>query len=127
MVLPMSHEHQHREDLVHFGKLIHQQGFVSASDGNLSVRLDSNRILATPTGMSKGMMHTSDMVIVDMAGRRVEGERDVSSEIAMPLTFYRPRPDIQAVVHTPPPTATGFASAGIALDQPICSEVVVTL
>src|SRR5438874_2338523 len=127
MVLPMTHEHQHREDLAHFGKLIHQQGFVSACDGNLSVRLDENRILATPTGVSKGMMHTSDMVIVDMNGHRVEGQRDVSSEIAMHLTIYRKRPDIQAVVHAHPPTATGFASAGIALDQPICSEVVVTL
>jgi L-fuculose-phosphate aldolase len=123
----MTHEHQYRDDLVHFGKLIHQQGFVSACDGNLSVRLDAHRILATPTGVSKGMMHSSDMVIVDLHGKRLAGDRDVSSEIAMHLTIYRTRPDIQAVVHTHPPTATGFASAGIALDQPICSEVVVTL
>jgi L-fuculose-phosphate aldolase len=123
----MTYEHQHREDLVHFGKLIHQQGFVSSCDGNLSVRLDDERVLATPTGVSKGMMHTSDMVIVDLTGRRIEGQRDVSSEIAMHLTIYRMRPDIQAVLHAHPPTATGFASAGIALDQPICSEVVVTL
>ena len=123
----MTHEHQHREDLVRFGKLVHQQGFVSACDGNLSVRLDADRILATPTGVSKGMMTTQDMVIVDLNGRRVDGHRDVSSEIAMHLTIYRMRPDIQAVVHTHPATATGFASAGIALDQPICSEVVVTL
>src|SRR3954467_5775331 len=127
MVLRMSHEQQYREDLVQFGKLVHQQSFVSACDGNLSVRLDAHRILATPTGVSKGMMHPSDMVIVDMHGKRLAGDRDVSSEIAMHLTIYRTRPDIQSVVHTHPPTATGFASAGIALDQPICSEVVVTL
>src|SRR3954471_16843163 len=120
-------ESQVREDLVRFGKLIHQQGFVSACDGNLSVRLDSHRILATPTGVSKGMMQTSDMVVVDLHGKRLEGEHEVSSEIAMHLTIYRTRPDIQSVVHTHPPTATGFASAGMALDQPICSEVVVSL
>src|SRR5436309_3001243 len=103
MVHPgMPHEHQHREDLVRFGKLIHQQGFVSACDGNLSVRLDADRILATPTGVSKGMMTTQDMVIVNTQGRRLSGERDVSSEIAMHLTIYRLRPDIQAVVHTHP-------------------------
>ena len=100
---------------------------MSSCDGNLSVRLDEDRVLASPTGISKGMMHTSDMVIVDLNGRRLEGQRDVSSEIAMHLTIYRKRPDITAVVHAHPPTATGFASAGIALDQPICSEVVVTL
>lgn len=124
---PMTTEHQHREELVRFGQLVHQQGFVSACDGNLSVRLDSHRILATPTGVSKGMMTAEDMVIVDLHGKRLEGVREVSSEIAMHLTIYRTRPDIQAVVHTHPPTATGFASAGMALDQPICSEVVVTL
>src|SRR5947209_2036883 len=102
MELPMSAELQHREDLVHFGKLVHQQGFVSACDGNLSVRLDAHRILATPTGVSKGMMTTADMVVVDMHGKRIEGTRDVSSEIAMHLTIYRTRPDIQAVVHTHP-------------------------
>jgi L-fuculose-phosphate aldolase len=124
---PMSVELQHREDLVRFGKLVHEQGFVSACDGNLSVRLDSHRILATPTGVSKGMMQASDMVVVDLHGKRLEGDRDVSSEIAMHLTIYRVRPDIHAVVHAHPATATGFASAGMALDQPICSEVVVTL
>jgi L-fuculose-phosphate aldolase len=116
-----------REQLVHFGKLIHEQGFVSATDGNLSLRLDSNRIMATPTGMSKGMMSAEDMVVVDMKGQKVEGERNVSSEIAMHLTIYRMRPDVKAVVHAHPCTATGFASAGMPLDDPICSEVIITL
>ena len=123
----MTSEQQYRDELVHFGKLVHQQGFISACDGNLSVRLDSDHILSTPTGISKGMMAAADMVTVDLHGKKVDGVRDVSSEIAMHLTIYRARPDIQAVVHAHPVTATGFASAGIALDQPICSEVIVTL
>jgi L-fuculose-phosphate aldolase len=116
-----------REQLVQFGKLIHAQGFVSATDGNLSVRLDPERILATPTGMSKGMMTADDMVVVDPQGKKLDGKRDVSSEIAMHLTIYRMRPDVQAVVHAHPCTATGFASAGLALDDPICSEVIISL
>ncbi len=115
------------EQLVHFGKLIHEHGFVSATDGNLSLRLDSNRVLATPTGLSKGMMSTKDMVVVDLQGNKLEGQRDVSSEIAMHLTIYRMRPDVHAVVHAHPCTATGFASAGMALDDPICSEVIIAL
>jgi len=115
------------EQLVRFGKLIHDHGFVSATDGNLSVRLDANRVLATPTGMSKGMMSPEDMVVVDMQGQRLEGTRNVSSEIAMHLTIYRMRPDVNAVVHAHPCTATGFASAGMPLDDPICSEVIITL
>jgi L-fuculose-phosphate aldolase len=117
-----------RQELAHFGRLIHQQGFVSATDGNLSVRLDENTVLATPTGMSKGMMAPEDMVLVDMGGRKLFAQqRDVSSEILMHLTIYRMRPDVRAVVHAHPCTATGFACAGMALDLPVCSEVVITL
>ena len=116
-----------RQDLVRFGKMLHSQGFVAATDGNLSVRLDDQRILITPTCVSKGMMRPQDMVIVGLDGRKLNGSSNPSSEIAMHLTIYRMRPDVGAVVHAHPCTATGFASAGMALDEPLCSEVVITL
>jgi L-fuculose-phosphate aldolase len=107
--------------------MLHERGYVAAMDGNLSVRLGKGRILATPTAMSKGKMRPSDMVIVDMEGRRLDGRRDVSSEIAMHLLIYKLRPDIQAVVHAHPPTATGFAAAGMPLNKPLVCEVVIGL
>lgn len=117
----------HRQQLVEFGQRMHQQGFVSACDGNLSMRLGPDRVLATPSGVSKGMMRPEQMVVVDMRGDRLEGDCPVSSEIQMHLTIYRERPDVHAVVHAHPVTATGFASAGMPLDEPLCSEVIVTL
>jgi L-fuculose-phosphate aldolase len=123
----MSTELQVRLDLARFGQMLHTQGFVAATEGNLSVRLDSERIMVTPTGFSKGMMHPEDMVIVDRQGRKLEGATNPSSEIGMHLTIYHMRPDVAAVVHAHPCTATGFASAGIALDEPLCSEIVMTL
>jgi len=72
-------------------------------------------------------MSEDDLVIVDLNGRKLDGRREVSSEVAMHLLIYRMRPDISAVVHAHPPTATGFAAAGIALDKPLISEVVLTL
>jgi L-fuculose-phosphate aldolase len=116
-----------RQDLARFGKMLHSQGFVAATDGNLSVRLDEERILVTPTCFSKGMMTPDDMVIVDLHGKKLCGIYNPSSEIVMHLTIYRMRPDVGAVVHAHPCTATGFASAGIALDEPLCSEIVITL
>lgn len=77
--------------------------------------------------MSKGLLKPADMVIVDMKGKAIRGRHPVSSEVQMHLTIYRERPDVQAVVHAHPPTATGFACAGLALDQPICAEVIITL
>lgn len=123
----ISSEFQVRLDLTRFGQMLHAQGFVAATEGNLSARLDSDRIMITPTGFSKGMMQPEDMVIVDLEGNKLEGETNPSSEIAMHLTIYRMRPEVGAVVHAHPCTATGFASAGIALDEPLCSEIVVTL
>ncbi len=120
-------EPQLRHDLTEYGRMLHAQGFVAATDGNLSVRLDRERVLITPTGFSKGMMRPEDMIIVDLCGKKLSGSHNPSSEIVMHLTIYHMRPDVGAVVHAHPCTATGFASAGIALDQPLCSEIVITL
>jgi L-fuculose-phosphate aldolase len=120
-------EVQVRLDMVRFGQMLHAQGFVAATDGNLSVRLDSRRVLVTPTGFSKGALQPEDLVVVDLQGKKLSGSHNPTSEIGMHLTIYRLRPDIGAVVHAHPCTATGFASAGIALDEPLCSEIVVTL
>ena len=113
----MKTEQQHRDEIVRFGKMLHQTGLVAATDGNLSVRLENGNVLSTPTLMSKGMMEAGDLVTVDPRGNKVGGSRGVSSEIAMHLLIYRLRPDVGAVVHAHPPTATGYAAAGIALDR----------
>jgi L-fuculose-phosphate aldolase len=123
----MATDYQFRRDIVRCGSLLHSCGFIAATDGNISVRLDDERVLVTPTGMSKGMMTPSDLVIVDMEGRKLKGRREVTSEIGMHLLIYRMRPDIHAVVHAHPRTATGFAAAGIALNQPLVCEVVIGL
>src|SRR6185437_2676433 len=91
------------------------------------VRLRENRILVTPTAMSKGLMKPSDLVVVDAEGRKLQGKRHVSSEIAMHLLVYRLRSDIHAVVHAHPPTATGYAAAGQPLNPALLSEVVIAL
>ncbi len=123
----MMTQSQYRDAIVHSGRVLYEHGYIAATDGNISVRLDEERILITPTCMCKGKMHADDLVIIDRYGRKLEGERNVSSEVQMHLLIYNMRPDVQAVVHAHPPTATGFAAAGIALDQPLVSEVVLTL
>lgn len=120
-------EAQHRRDICAVGRWIHDRGFVASTDGNLSVRLGADRILTSPTCMSKGMMCPDDLVLTDLDGRFVAGTRKPSSEIAMHSLIYRLRPDVNAICHAHPPTATGFAAAGIALDKPILCELVVTL
>ena len=123
----MPSERQQRLAIVQFGRQLHDNGFVAATDGNLSVRLDDHRLLVTPTCMSKGAMRPADLVIVDMDGNRLSGKRRVSTEIGMHLLIYRLRPDVRGVVHAHPPTATGFAASGFDLNRPLVCEVVVGL
>ncbi len=123
----MPTERKHKEEIVRYGRMLHERNFVAAFDGNLSVRLKRDRILVTPTCVSKGAMRPADLVIVDLEGKRVAGHRNVTSEIGMHLLIYRMRPDVQAIVHAHPPTATGFAAAGMPLTEPLVCEVVMGL
>lgn len=116
-----------REELAVCSADLHALGFAPGTSGNASARLDGARVLATPTGCSKRMIGAKDAVIVDMEGHLLAGTRHVTSEIDMHLAIYRARPDVEAVVHAHPVIATAFASSGQALDQPLCSEVVMTL
>ncbi|MEE2637682.1 MAG: class II aldolase/adducin family protein [Acidobacteriota bacterium] len=116
-----------RADIVEIGRRLHACGFVASNDGNISVRLDDDRLLTTPTGVSKGFMTPDMMVTTDLTGRKLTGDREASSELLMHLAVYEHRPEISAVVHAHPPTATGFAVAGIPLDKAVLAEVVTTL
>lgn len=116
-----------RADILKIGLFLHQKSLVAASDGNISVRLGDGRILATPTSMSKGLMQADDLVVTDMEGRKLEGRRNPSSEMAMHLLIYQLRPEVEGVVHAHPPAATGFAASGIPLNQALLAEVVLAL
>jgi len=120
-------EAQLRREICTTGRWMYERGFIVACEGNLSVRLDGGRILTTPTCMSKGMLEADDLVITDLNGRHLAGARKASSELGMHLLFYRMRPDVNAICHGHPPTATGFATAGRGLDRALLPEVVVGL
>ncbi len=120
-------EQEHREDMVRVCRLVYEKGWVAANDGNLSIRLDNDCVLCTPTAISKSMVNAGDLIVCDMAGNKVEGQRERTSEIAMHMTVYSMRPDVRSIVHAHPPVATGFATAGRALDKALLPEVIIQL
>ena len=123
----MRNDERLRADIVEIGRRLHDRGFVASNDGNISVRIGDDRLVTTPTGVSKGFMTPDMMVTTDLSGRKLAGDRKPSSELLMHLAVYEHRPEIRAVVHAHPPTATGFAVAGIPLDRAVLAEVVTTL
>ena len=116
-----------RREICEVGRRVYQRGYVAANDGNISVRMQDNRILCTPTGVSKGFITEDMLAICDLDGQQVAGTMRISSEIRMHLEIYKLRTDVHSVVHAHPPTATGFAVAGIELTQCVLPEVIVSL
>jgi L-fuculose-phosphate aldolase len=116
-----------RADIVEVGRRMYARGYTASNDGNISVRAGDNRLLMTPKSVCKGFMTPDMMCVTDLAGKKIQGDRDPSSEMLMHLEVYRQRPDVNAVVHAHPPTATGFAVAGIPLDRAVLAEVLTTL
>lgn len=104
-----------------------EAGLVAGVDGNLSVRLGPDRILVTPHGLPKSELTPGDMVETSLGGRHRRGFRRASSELDLHLRIYRQRPECGAVVHAHPPTATGFAVAGIPLATDVLAETIVLL
>lgn len=116
-----------KKEIIEVGKRIYNRGYVASNDGNISVRIDDERVLITPTGISKGFMTPDDLIIINLEGKLINGKRKQSSESNMHLQIYKDRPDINSVCHAHPPYSTGFAVAGIPLDKMILPEVIISL
>jgi L-fuculose-phosphate aldolase len=122
---PCMQDAEARRQIVEAGRRLHERFFVASNDGNLSARLSEDRILITPTSMNKGDVTAEQLLTLDMKGKVVAGSLKPSSETKMHLAVYRARPDVQAIVHAHPPTATGFAACRIRLDQDVILPEVV--
>jgi len=120
-------ERQVRQDIVEIGRRFWQQGWVAANDGNISVRLSDTELICTPSGLAKGFLSPDQLIKTDMNGQVLDGYLKPSSELTMHLECYRQRPDIGACVHAHPPTATGFACAGLSLENCVLPEVILAL
>ena len=116
-----------RETIVQIGRDLYQRGMIVGGDGNISARLEDGSILCTPSGLCKGRMEARQLTIVDDNGKVLDGDLKPSSELKMHLTVYHERPDVHAIVHAHPPTATGFACAGEPLNKALLSEIILTL
>ena len=98
------------------GRRLGARGLISAGEGNLSIRLDADRLLVTPTGRRKDELGTDELVVVRIG----HAERDArsisglapSSDLAIHLAVHAARPDIGAVAHAHLPASMGLTLAG---------------
>jgi L-fuculose-phosphate aldolase len=116
-----------RDQMCEIGRRIYNKGFAAANDGNISYRLGDDRVLCSPTRVSKGYMKPDDLCIVDLDGNQISGKRKRSSEILLHLTIMKARADVRSVVHCHPPHATAFAVAREPIPKCVLPEIEVFL
>lgn len=121
----MKTEWQARKDVIDVCQAMYHKGFLAATDGNVSVRL-GDKILITPTGVSKGRLKPEELILTDMKGKLLQGKAPPSSEIAMHVCAYAARPDVSALVHGHPPRAIAFTVAGRPIPGRLLPECVVS-
>ncbi len=114
-------------ELIKIGKLMYAKNFVAANDGNISIRLDRERILITPSGVSKGFMKSADMASVNFDGRKIQGKMGPSSESQMHLEIYKNKPEVNCICHAHPPFATALSASGKTIPENILPEAVISL
>ena len=117
-----------RDSIIHVCRRVYEHGMVASNDGNVTVRVGDDRVLVTPTGMSKGYLTAEDLVLTDMDGVAVEDNgRKVTSEIKIYLKIYSKREDVRAAVHAHPVHATAYAACGMTVESRVLPESVLSL
>jgi len=122
-----------RQQICLIGRLMHQREYIDGGSGNISARLDEQRILATPSGLAKGFMEPEQLIIVNMLGERSDEPTPANahlrptSELLMHLECYRQRPDVQGVVHAHPLTCIALTVAGYDFQRCVIPETVMML
>ena len=100
------------EQLVKCGRELYENGLVKGTSGNISAKIpDADSFLIKPSGARMKDLKPEELVLVDLQGNKIRGKRSVSLETPIHAAIYRTRKDVQAVVHTHPPTATAFGIA----------------
>jgi L-fuculose-phosphate aldolase len=120
-------EYDLRKSIIRVCHLLYDKGLVAATDGNVSARLGPDRFLMTPSALNKGVVEANDLIVIDSHGKRIRGDRPVTSEWRMHLAIYEERADAMSVVHAHPPMTTSCTLVGISLMEPVLPEVYLSL
>lgn len=109
---------QEKTEVLQAALKLDRYGLIALSGGNVSWRMPSGEVLVTPSGMIYDDMVPSDILVVDLSGNVIEGERKASVDTEALLYIFNQMPHVNAVIHTHQPYATGL---GLVLDEIPCN------
>lgn len=116
-----------RGELCRVGKRLYERHLTSGAGGSISARTSRNEVLIKPSGFSLADMMPEHVVKLNLKGEVLEGKYPPSSDAPWHLMIYERRPEVNAIVHAHPPICGGFACAGISLDIPTFTEVIIQI
>ncbi|MFB0503711.1 MAG: class II aldolase/adducin family protein, partial [Candidatus Bathyarchaeia archaeon] len=122
----MADEKELREELCGIGRRLYERHLTSGAGGSISVRATKeDEVLIKPSGFSLADLSSEHIVKVNLKGESLEGKYKPSSDTPWHLMIYSQRREVRAIVHAHPPICGGFACAGIPLDIPTFTEVII--
>ncbi len=102
-----------KQEIINVGMTLDRYRLISLSGGNVSMRI-GQRIIVTPSGMSYETLVPQDVVVLDLAGKVIEGERRPSVDTVALLYIFNHMPEVNAIIHTHQPYATAI---GLVMDE----------
>jgi L-fuculose-phosphate aldolase len=119
-----------RSDLLKVVRELDSKGFMCGSSGNVSIKIDDDRYLITPSGIPVFILKEEDILLIDSGGNTIGTRSDglkASSEVLMHLLCYKKKAGIRSVIHSHAPSASAFAISGKSLDLCVMPEIIMVL
>lgn len=107
-----------KDEIIKAGIKLDRYGLIVLSGGNVSLRVEKDKILVTPSGMIYEEMVTDDIILMDLTGNIIEGKRKASVDTKALLYIYNNMTDVKAIIHTHQPYATAL---GLIQDEFKCN------
>ncbi|TFG58767.1 MAG: class II aldolase/adducin family protein [Spirochaetales bacterium] len=98
-----------KKEIIKAGLALKEYQLIALSGGNVSMRLPDGKLLVTPSGMAYDTMIESDVVVMDIEGKVLEGERRPSVDSVALLHIYRSLSRVNAIIHTHQVYATAIS------------------
>lgn len=116
-----------RKEIAYFMRRLYDKGLTTCSGGNISLRLDGDLVLVTPSTLDKGELKPEEVVLLTLEGENLTPAIKPTMEIWMHLRIYATRPDVRAIVHAHPVFATTFACTGVAIEPAMTPETIMVI
>jgi len=101
-----------KQEMIRVGKKLWDRQYVDGNGGNITYRITEDRVICTPTLLSKADLTVDDFCLVDLEGNQLAGRGKRTSEVYLHLEVYKTVPEARAAVHAHPPHATAYAISG---------------